>query len=49
MNNFRIGKDGNTSEMGELVEDAENQWCNLERKFGFVKLEKMVPALLQVA
>ena len=34
---------------GELVEGGESQWRNLEKKFGFVKLEKMVSALFQVA
>ena len=34
MNKMRIGKDGKTSEMMELVEDGESQWRNLERKFG---------------
>ena len=32
---------------GELVEDGESQWRNLERKFGFVKLEKTVSVLLR--
>ena len=27
---------------GELVEDGESQWRNLERKFGFAKAEKTV-------
>ena len=31
------------------VEDGESQCRNLERKFGFVKLEKTVSVLLQVA
>ena len=34
---------------GELVEDGESHWRNLERKFGFVKLEKTVSVLLQAA
>ena len=34
---------------GELVEDGQSQWCNLERKFGVVKLEKTVSVHLQVA
>ena len=42
MNKMRIGK-------GELVEDGESQWRNLERKFGFAKLEKMVSVLLHSA
>ena len=49
MNKMRIGKDGKTSERGELVEDGESQWRNLARKFGSVKLEKTVSALLQAA
>ena len=49
MNKMRIGKDGKTSEMRRTVEDGESQWRNLERKFGFVKLEKTVSALLEVA
>ena len=40
MNKMRVGKE---------VEDGESQWRNLERKFGFVKLEKTVSVLLQVA
>ena len=40
---MRVGKDGKTSELrDELDEDGESQWHNLERKFGSVKLEKMV-------
>ena len=40
MNKMRIGKDGKTSEvkLGELVEDGESQWRNLERKLGFGKI-----------
>ena len=34
---------------GELVEDGESQWRNLERTFGFVKLEKTVSVHLQAA
>ena len=49
MNKMRIGKDGKTSEMRELVEDGESQWRKLEKKFGFVKLKKTVSALLHVA
>ena len=33
----------------ELVEDGESQWRHLERRFGFVKLEKTVSVLLQAA
>ena len=39
---MRIGKDGKTSEMRRTVEDGESQRRKLERKFGFVKLEKTV-------
>ena len=46
---MRIGKDGKTSEMRELVEDGESQWRNVERKFGFAKLEKTASVLLQGA
>ena len=49
MNKMRIGKDGKTSEMRELVEDGESQWRKLERTFGFVKLKKTVSTLLHVA
>ena len=49
MNKMRIGKDGKTSEMRRMVEDGESQCRNLERKFGFVKLERTVSVLWQAA
>ena len=49
MNKMRVGKDGKTSDMRKLVEDGQSQWRNLERKFGFVRLDKTVSVLLQAA
>ena len=49
MNKMRIGKDGKTSELRRTDEEGESQWRNLERKFGFVKLDKTVSVLVQVA
>ena len=42
MNKMRIGKDGKTSEMRKTGRE-------MERKFGFVKLENTVTVLLQAA
>ena len=48
MNKMTIGKDGKTSEMRRTC----RRWIkptNVERNFGFVKLEETVSVLLQVA
>ena len=42
MNKMRIVKDRKTSEMRRTGRRWRKQWRNLERKFGFVKLEKTV-------
>ena len=49
MNKMRIGKDGKTSEMRRIDRRRRKPMANLDRKFGFVKLEKTVSVLLQAA
>ena len=49
MNKMRFGKDGKTSEIRRTGRRWRKPMRNLERKFGFVKLEKMVSVLLQAA
>ena len=47
MNKMRTGRDGKTSEL-RTGRRWRSQWRNLERKFGFVGLEKTVSVVLQV-
>ena len=49
MNKMRIGKDGNTSEMGRTGRRWRKPMAQFGEMFGFIKLEKTVSVLLQVA
>ena len=49
MNKMRVGKDGKTSEMRRTGQMEKANGTIWKKRFGFVKLERMVSVLLQAA